>query len=77
MTNDEKYFVDTILQENKEFKNQIETLRKEKLVLENKNTELEKNNNVLGEQYTFMFVCCFILIGFALSLGYRLGRRNK
>ena len=75
MTNDEKYFVDIILKENKEFKNQIENLRVEKTVLENKYDTLKKEHEDLASGIGFIYLCLFLGIGFSLAVGFRLGRR--
>ena len=75
MTKDEKYFVDIILKENKEFKNQIENLRVEKTVLENKYDTLKKDSEELSSGVGFIYLCLFLGIGISLAVGFRLGRR--
>lgn len=75
MSKDEKYFVDIILKENKEFKNQIENLRVEKTVLENKYDTLKKDSEELSSRVGFIYLCLFLGIGFSLAVGFRLGRR--
>lgn len=75
MSKDEKYFVDIILKENKEFKNQIENLRVEKTVLENKYGTLKKDYEELSSGVGFVYLCLFLGIGFSLAVGFRLGRR--
>ena len=77
MTKDERNFMEIILEENKVFKSQIDQLRSEKLVLENKYDNLEREHKELGDSVGFMFICLFIAIGFALSIGYYLGKKNK
>lgn len=75
MSKDEKYFVDIILKENKEFKNQIENLRVEKTVLENKYDTLKKDSEELSSGVEFIYLCLFLGIGFSLAVGFRLGIR--
>lgn len=75
MSKDEKYFVDIILKENKEFKNQIENLRVEKTVLENKYDTLKKDSEELSSGVGFIYLCLFLGIGFSLAVGFTLGRR--
>lgn len=75
MSKDEKYFVDIILKENKEFKNQIENLRVEKTVLETKYDNLKKEHEDLSSGLGFAYLCLFLGIGFSLSIGFTLGRR--
>lgn len=49
MTTDEKVLMDTLMEENKTFKEQIESLRKVNVMLEEKNDELQKLNTLLEQ----------------------------
>ena len=77
MTKDERNFMEIILEENKVFKMQIDQLRSEKLVIENKYDNLEKEHKQLGESLGFLTICIVIAIGFSLSIGYYFGKKNK